>query len=326
MSDMSWEHAAEARSALKVIVADPEHGAAALSNAHTMSNLLKDLLPDAPREKSILVAAAEAGLAGTLSQHVAEGMDPAIAVRLTASSFSATTPYPQAACSWAAGELAIAMGISQPGDLGQLDGLGQVGGVGQLGGLGQAGHTAWAGGAGPQDGVPAGFDQIGPHQVTTQGMPGAGAGYRPAQAPGWAGAGVADGYPEQAMPPGYQYAAQGYAPVPPPAYAPNPDPRFAQMNPGYPGYQPRKTNSLAIAALLCGLGQFIGWFLVLPGLAAAMLALIFGLVSLKQQRLSGEAGRGIAVTGSVLGGLGVLGGAALILLATAGVLHSHGHG
>src|SRR6266567_3806441 len=60
MADMSWEHAAEARAALTAIVTDPEHGVAALSSAQTMSNLLKDLLPDAPREKSMLVAAAEA--------------------------------------------------------------------------------------------------------------------------------------------------------------------------------------------------------------------------------------------------------------------------
>src|SRR5450432_3967222 len=94
MADMSWEHAAEARAALNAIVTDPEHGVAALSSAQTMANLLKDLLPDAPREKSILTAAAEAGLATTLGEHVAQGMDAGTAVRLAASSFSATTPYP----------------------------------------------------------------------------------------------------------------------------------------------------------------------------------------------------------------------------------------
>src|SRR5260221_11219435 len=66
LTDMSWEHAAEARAALSAIVADPDHGVAALSSAQTMSNLLKDLLPDAPREKTILVASAEPGLADTL--------------------------------------------------------------------------------------------------------------------------------------------------------------------------------------------------------------------------------------------------------------------
>src|SRR5215475_9193002 len=114
LTDMSWEHAAEARAALNAIVADPQHGVAALSSAQTMSNLLNDLLPDAPREKSILVAAAEAGLADTLRQHVGQGMDPDTAIRLTASSFSATTPFTPEACNWVTDELAVALGISQP--------------------------------------------------------------------------------------------------------------------------------------------------------------------------------------------------------------------
>src|SRR5690242_8051800 len=115
LSEMSWEHAAEARQALNAIVSDPQHGVAALSSAQTMSNLLKDLLPDAPREKSILVAAAEAGLASTLRDHVNQGMDPATAIRLTASTFSASTPFTPDACNWVTGEIAGALGISQPG-------------------------------------------------------------------------------------------------------------------------------------------------------------------------------------------------------------------
>src|SRR5215469_6450672 len=103
MSDMSWEHASEARAALNAIVTDPDHGVAALSNAQTMSNLLKDYLPDAPREKSILVAAAEAGLADTLRDHVAQGMDPNTAI----------TPE---ACNWVTDEIAVALGISEPRD------------------------------------------------------------------------------------------------------------------------------------------------------------------------------------------------------------------
>ena len=115
MSEMSWEHASEARAALNAIVSDPEHGVAALSSPTTMSNLLKDYLPDAPREKSILVAAAEAGLADTLRDHVAQGMDASTAIRLTASSFSSSTPFTPEACNWVTDELALALGISRPG-------------------------------------------------------------------------------------------------------------------------------------------------------------------------------------------------------------------
>ena len=116
MTDMSWEHADEARAALNAIMTDPEHGAAALSSPQTMSNLLKDLLPDAPREKSLLVAAAEAGLANTLRDHVAQGMDPDTATRLAASSLAVSTPFTPEACNWVTSEIAIALGISQPTD------------------------------------------------------------------------------------------------------------------------------------------------------------------------------------------------------------------
>jgi len=125
LTDMSWEHAAEARAALNAIVTDPEHGLPALSSPQTMSNLLKDLLPDAPREKSILVAAAEAGIADNLRQHIDQGMDPNTAIRLTASSFSSTTPFTPEACSWVTGEIATAMGLSHGG--GQARGGAQPG-------------------------------------------------------------------------------------------------------------------------------------------------------------------------------------------------------
>ncbi|MGN6793079.1 MAG: hypothetical protein ACTHJW_11915 [Streptosporangiaceae bacterium] len=149
LAEMSWEHAAEARAALNAIVTDPQHGVSALSSPQTMSNLLKDLLPDAPREKSILVAAAEAGLADNLRQHVDQGMDPNTAIRLTASSFSSTTPFTADACTWVTGEIATAMGISHGG--------GQPGG-------------------------PSGFDR-GQQGMPTQIAPIPGAGYAPGQQP-----------------------------------------------------------------------------------------------------------------------------------------------
>jgi hypothetical protein len=118
MPEMSSEHALEARTALHAIVTDPSHGAAVLSNPQIMSNLLQDLLPDAPREKSILVAAAAAGLADRLRGHIAGGMDASTAISLTSSSFSAATLFTPEACDWVTGEMAVALGISVPGDAG----------------------------------------------------------------------------------------------------------------------------------------------------------------------------------------------------------------
>ena len=77
MTDTAWVHQREVREALHAIVFDPQLGTPALSNPQTMSNLLKDLLPDAPRETSVLVATAEAGLAQILLDHVSQGMDAA---------------------------------------------------------------------------------------------------------------------------------------------------------------------------------------------------------------------------------------------------------
>jgi hypothetical protein len=50
VTDTAWEHQREVREALQTTVSDPQLGIPALSNAQAMSNLLKDLLPDAPRE------------------------------------------------------------------------------------------------------------------------------------------------------------------------------------------------------------------------------------------------------------------------------------
>jgi hypothetical protein len=76
-----------------------------------MSNLLKDLLPDEPREAGLLVAAAQADLAGSLRGYMAQGLDPGTAVSLTASSFVSSTSHTQEACTWVATELARALGL-----------------------------------------------------------------------------------------------------------------------------------------------------------------------------------------------------------------------
>lgn len=245
MADMSWEHAPEARAALNAIVTDPDHGVAALSNAQTMSNLLKDYLPDAPREKSILVAAAEAGLADTLRDHVAQGMDPETAIRLTASSFSSSTPFTPEACNWVADELAVALGISQPRQAGggAPTGAAAAGSEGMPtrivpipsapgapGGLQQPQPTAQAPGQGYPQAPAPGFGT--PGRPNPQDQPTA-KGYRPGYAPGPQPGPQPGGF---GQPPGQGY--QGQQPQP----KPQPQPYQAQRFPGqpvqpYPGQQ-----------------------------------------------------------------------------------------
>jgi hypothetical protein len=85
-----------------------------------------------------------------------------------------------------------------------------------------------------------------------------------------------------------------------------------------------RTNGLSIAALVCGLVQFLLWFfLLVPGFIAAVLALGFGIGGLAQIRSRGEGGRGMAIAGIVLGILGVLGGIAWAILLGVGSTHYH---
>ena len=62
----------------------------------------------------------------------------------------------------------------------------------------------------------------------------------------------------------------------------------------------RRTNSLAIVALCCAIGQIIA------GPFAGIAAIVLGVMSLKQIEVSGEDGRGMAMTGLVLGIVGLI--------------------
>jgi len=382
MAEMAWEHAAEARAALNAIVTDPDHGVDALSSPRTMSNLLKDLLPDAPREKNLLVAAAEAGLADSLREHVAQGMDSGTAIRLTASSFSARTPLTPDACNWVTGEIALALGISKINDAvptsGPRGGSGPAGGVPTM--VSPADHEAapsserspetsgYAASAGPasgqagfspgQPGFSPGQPGFSPGQAGfSPGQPGFSPGqpgYSPGQtgfspgptafAPGPTGfvAGSTAFPPgSTAFPPGSPAYSPGAAWNSPgaawnspgaTAYSPAPERQGFGVDPGIgyppgqvpglmPGYQPRpavgqgrKSNTLAVTSLVLSLVQAVGWIVfLLPGLVAAILAIVFGFVSMNQIKRSGENGRGLATAGVVLGFLGILGGLLVVV-------------
>jgi len=237
VTSTSWEHQREARDALRTIVTDPQLGVAALSSAQTMSNLLKDLLPDAPRETSVLVAAAEAGLAQTLLDHVGQGMDVATASSLAASALAARTPFTTEACNWAVAELVVALGLARepppaspppmlppaagdraetilpPRNAGRGAPVspGPPAGPGWTPlGYGYRGANPAVGaatpGAGPPRAVVSGMPgMVPPGPPPTAGPPGAGYRYPPPPAPG-AAAGYR--YPGQGTPPGYAYPPQ----------------------------------------------------------------------------------------------------------------------
>jgi hypothetical protein len=121
-----WEHADQARAALRVILEDPGLGIAVLSSGRLAANVLEDMLPDAPREKAVLVMAAQAGVAPSLQEYVTQGIDPATAVSLVAASLENTSPLDPDACRWVVTQLAAAIGLSGIDAVGGRAGPGQA--------------------------------------------------------------------------------------------------------------------------------------------------------------------------------------------------------
>ena len=86
--------------------------------------------------------------------------------------------------------------------------------------------------------------------------------------------------------------APGYGP-----YGPGPYPPPGGVPPYYfPGYRPppKRTNSMAIAALVCGICGFVY-------LIPALLGIIFGIIGLRQTNRDRTEGRGMAIAGIVTG-------------------------
>jgi hypothetical protein len=62
-----------------------------------------------------------------------------------------------------------------------------------------------------------------------------------------------------------------------------------------------RNNPFAITALVFGIVQFALGLAVVANIVAAIPAIVFGAVALKQIRTRGERGRGLAIAGLVLG-------------------------
>src|SRR5215831_8083681 len=99
----------EAHEALGTAVAS--YGQRVLSDPRVLGNLVTDLLPDLPRERSLLVTGAEAGVADELTQHVeGQRMDADTAVALVARSLAQSRALESSASMWVATEYAKALG------------------------------------------------------------------------------------------------------------------------------------------------------------------------------------------------------------------------
>ncbi len=87
--------------------------------------------------------------------------------------------------------------------------------------------------------------------------------------------------------------------------------------PGYPGGQ--RTNGLAIAAMICGIAQFFGFWLL-----GTIPAVVLGHIARRQIRQTGEQGAGMALAGLILGYVGLgLSVIAIILIAVLVVAAGH---
>jgi hypothetical protein len=177
MNQQAWGADGGAREALSSAVAN--YGPRVLSDARILGNMVTDLLPDSPRERSLLVAAAETDIAAQLHQHIEEQhIDPATAVRLAAGTLSDQKSIEPAACLWVTTEYARALGYQVPDSLAEgplavpppMAGVPGAGaGVG-VGGPGAGGPGASGAGATPP---PIGMPPVpgGVHDNQTQAAP-----------------------------------------------------------------------------------------------------------------------------------------------------------
>ncbi len=113
MNEQQLDAQGEAHEALGAVVND--YGKQVLSDPRMLGNLVTDLLPDLPRERSLLVTAAESGVAGELTRHVQEQrLDADTAVQLVARSLTDRRSIDPAASTWVATEYAQALGYRAP--------------------------------------------------------------------------------------------------------------------------------------------------------------------------------------------------------------------
>ncbi len=113
MSKWQLDTQGKAHDALNTLV--NSYGRHVLNDPHIVSNLVSNLLPDLPRERSLLVTAAEAGLAAEITQHVEEQhINPQRALELAARALSERYAISPSDSVWVAAQYAQALGYALP--------------------------------------------------------------------------------------------------------------------------------------------------------------------------------------------------------------------
>ncbi len=105
-----------------------------------------------------------------------------------------------------------------------------------------------------------------------------------------------------------------------PARAPGQAPQlYSGVPQAYPGTQYGGTNGMAVAALICGIAQFFGFWLL-----GTIPAVVLGHMARTRIRQTGEQGAGMALAGLILGYVGLaLSVVAVILLVVLVAAASH---
>jgi hypothetical protein len=113
MNGDSLDAEREVREALSTAVSS--YGNRVLDDPRILGNMVTDLLPNLPRERSLLVTAATAGVAGELAEHVdRQQLSVETAINLVARSLTDNRALDPAASTWVATEYARALGYPVP--------------------------------------------------------------------------------------------------------------------------------------------------------------------------------------------------------------------
>src|SRR5947208_2254472 len=106
---------------------------------------------------------------------------------------------------------------------------------------------------------------------------------------------------------GYGPPAPGGYPPPPGGYAPPPGNWGGPggYGPPPPGYGPQQSKGLAVAALVLGIVGVVTFFLFVGGLLG-IVALVLGIVAIRQTRKGQAGGQSMAIAGTILGGAAIV--------------------
>ena len=100
-----------------------------------------------------------------------------------------------------------------------------------------------------------------------------------------------------------------------PKFTPAPPPQGAPVPPPMQGYQPKPSAALAITALVLGIFAFFTGLLFIGG-ALGLVSVILGIISLKKVKAGTASGKGMAITGIILGALGIIATIGMIIFFT----------